>query len=132
MYTPRFSPSCSGSPAAPPSPSPRGAGCTGHITQTSTTQVTLAPNVFHHVPCQRRAGAGRLFAGHSRLWGSGLPAIRVYGRVIDNNVTVSGSNSFIAVVAEETVLTLNVNSDTTLRDGAMTMVILGLKTSEDD
>ena len=95
--------------------------------------MTLAPGTYlitYHVSTAvERAGYLQVTPAYG---GQGYLQYGVYGRVIDNNVTISGSSSFIAVVSEETVLTLNVNSDTTLRDGAMTMVILGLKTGEDD
>ena len=120
----------SGSPIAFATAVPDG---TGHITQTSTTQVTLAPGTYlitYHVSTAvERAGYLQVTPAYG---GQGYLQYGVYGRVIDNNVTICGSSSFIVVVSEETVLTLNVNSDTTLRDGAMTMVILGLKTGEDD
>jgi hypothetical protein len=55
----------------------------------------------------------------------------VYGRTADDNITVSGSSSFIAVVPSATTLTLNVNSSAAVRDGTMTMVILGLQGQDD-
>ena len=54
----------------------------------------------------------------------------VYDRVSSASVSVSGSAAFIAVVPAQTVLTLNCNSSAAVRDGAMTMVILGLHTEE--
>lgn len=103
---------------------------TGHITQPSVTQVTLAPGTYfitYHVSAVLEAAgylqitpaySGRIFLEYG-----------VYDRVAGAGVGVSGSSAFIAVVPEETQLTLNYNSSAASRDGAMTMVILGLHTS---
>ena len=103
---------------------------TGHITQPSVTQVTLAPGTYfitYHVSAVLEAAgylqitpaySGRIFLEYG-----------VYDRVAAAGVGVSGSSAFIAVVPEETQLTLNYNSSAASRDGAMTMVILGLHTS---
>ena len=104
---------------------------TGHITQPSATQVTLAPGTYfitYHVSAILEA------AGYLQI----TPAYNdrifleygVYDRVADASVGVSGSSAFLAVVPEETQLTLNYNSSAAARDGAMTMVILGLRTSD--
>ena len=55
----------------------------------------------------------------------------VYDRVADASAGVSGSGSFLAVVPEVTTFTLTCNTSAAVRDGAMTMVILGLATGTD-
>ena len=104
---------------------------TGHITQPSATQVTLAPGTYfitYHVSATLEA------AGYLQITPSYNDRIfleyGVYDRVDSGGVGVSGSSAFLAVVPEETQLTLNYNSSAAARDGAMTMVILGLRTSD--
>ena len=105
---------------------------TGHITQTSSTQVTLSPGTYlvnYNVEAVlNTAGYLQVTPAYS---GQGQLQYGVYGRTADNSVTVSGSSSFIIAVPSATTLSLNINSDTTIRDGTMTMVILGLKAGED-
>ena len=105
---------------------------TGHITQPDSTRVTLAPGTYF---VTYNVSAVLDAAGYLQITpaynGQSFLQYGVYGRVADKSVTVSGSSSFIAVVTEETDLTLNVNSSVATRDGAMTMVILGLQFQED-
>ena len=107
------------------------ADSTGHITQPNATRVTLAPGTYlvtYHVSAVLET-AGYLQVTPSYN-GQAFLQYGVYGRTIDKSVTVSGSSSFIAVVPAQTDLILNVNTDVTTRDGAMTMAILGLNTGE--
>ena len=104
---------------------------TGHISQPSATQVALAPGTYfvtYHVSAVLEA------AGYLQITpfynGAAFLGYGVYDRVSSANVSVSGSAAFIAVVPAQTVLTLNCNSSAAVRDGAMTMVILGLHTEE--
>ena len=104
---------------------------TGHIVQTSVTQVTLAPGTYfitYNVSAILEA------AGYLQITpaynGSAFLEYGVYDRVADASVGVSGSSSFLAVVPEETTFTLTCNTNAAVRDGAMTMVILGLRTAE--
>lgn len=104
---------------------------TGHISQPSATQVALAPGTYfvtYHVSAVLEA------AGYLQITpfynGAAFLEYGVYDRVSSANVSVSGSAAFIAVVPAQTVLTLNCNSSAAVRDGAMTMVILGLHTEE--
>ena len=104
---------------------------TGHISQPSATQVALAPGTYfvtYHVSAVLEA------AGYLQITpfynGAAFLEYGVYDRVSSASVSVSGSAAFIAVVPAQTVLTLNCNSSTAVRDGAMTMVILGLHTEE--
>ena len=104
---------------------------TGHISQPSATQVALAPGTYfvtYHVSAVLEA------AGYLQITpfynGAAFLEYGVYGRVSSASVSVSGSAAFIAVVPAQTVLTLNCNSSAAVRDGAMTMVILGLHTEE--
>ena len=104
---------------------------TGHITQTSVTQVTLQPGTYfitYDVSAILEA-AGYLQVTPSYN-GRAFLEYGVYDRVADASVGVSGSRSFIAVVPEETTFTLTCNTNAAVRDGAMTMVILGLRASE--
>ena len=104
---------------------------TGHISQPSATQVALAPGtsfVTYHVSAVLEA------AGYLQITpfynGAAFLEYGVYDRVSSASVSVSGSAAFIAVVPAQTVLTLNCNSSAAVRDGAMTMVIMGLHTEE--
>ena len=104
---------------------------TGHISQPSATQVALAPGTYfvtYHVSAVLEA------AGYLQITpfynGAAFLEYGVYDRVSSANVSVSGSAAFIAVVPAQTVLTLNCNSSAAVRDGAMTMVIMGLHTEE--
>ena len=104
---------------------------TGHISQPSATQVALAPGTYfvtYHVSAVLEA------AGYLQITpfynGAAFLEYGVYDRVSSASVSVSGSAAFIAVVPAQTVLTLNCNSSAAVRDGAMTMVILGLHTEE--
>ena len=104
---------------------------TGHITQPSVTQVTLQPGpyfVTYNVSAILEA-AGYLQVTPSYN-GRAFLEYGVYDRVADASVGVSGSSSFIAVIPEGTTLTLTCNTNAAVRDGTMTMVILGLHTSE--
>ena len=104
---------------------------TGHISQSSATQVALAPGTYfvtYHVSAVLEA------AGYLQITpfynGAAFLEYGVYDRVSSASVSVSGSAAFIAVVPAQTVLTLNCNSSAAVRDGAMTMVIMGLHTEE--
>lgn len=104
---------------------------TGHISQPSATQVALAPGTYfvtYHVSAVLEA------AGYLQITpfynGAAFLEYGVYDRVSSASVSVSGSAAFIAVVPAQTVLTLNCNSSAAVRDGAMTMVIMGLHTGE--
>ena len=104
---------------------------TGHISQPSATQVALAPGTYfvtYHVSAVLEA------AGYLQITpfynGAAFLEYGVYDRVSSANVSVSGSAAFIAVVPAQTVLTLNCNSSAAVRDGAMTMVVMGLHTEE--
>ena len=104
---------------------------TGHISQPSATQVALAPGTYfvtYHVSAVLEA------AGYLQITpfynGAAFLEYGVYDRVSSASVSVSGSAAFIAVVPAQTVLTLNCNSSAAVRDGAMTMVIMGLHTEE--
>ena len=104
---------------------------TGHISQPSATQVALAPGTYfvtYHVSAVLEA------AGYLQITpfynGAAFLEYGVYDRVSSASVSVSGSAAFIAVVPAQTVLTLNCNSSAAVRDGAMTMVIMGLYTEE--
>ena len=104
---------------------------TGHISQPSATQVALAPGTYfvtYHVSAVLEA------AGYLQITpfynGAAFLEYGVYDRVSSASVSVSGSSAFIAVVPAQTVLTLNCNSSAAVRDGAMTMVIMGLHTEE--
>lgn len=104
---------------------------TGHISQPSATQVALAPGTYfvtYHVSAVLEA------AGYLQITpfynGVAFLEYGVYDRVSSASVSVSGSAAFIAVVPAQTVLTLNCNSSAAVRDGAMTMVIMGLYTEE--
>ena len=107
------------------------ADATGSIGQESSTRVTLAPGTYfvtYHISAVLEdAGYLQVTPAYN---GAAHLEYGVYARTADPNVTVSGSNAFIAVVPEETVLTLNVNTSTATRDGAATLVILGLRTPE--
>ena len=100
---------------------------TGRIVQTSGTQVTLHPGVYliaYHVSAiLETAGYLQITPAYN---GRGYLEYGVYGRTGQDGVSVSGSASWIAVVPEETTLTLRADSDVQIRDGAMTMTILGL------
>ena len=104
---------------------------TGHITQASVTQVTLAPGTYfityHASAVLESAGYFQITPAYN---GSAVLEYGAYDRVDSGGVGVSGSSAFLAVVPEETQLTLNYNSSAAARDGAMTMVILGLRTSD--
>ncbi len=69
---------------------------------------------------------------HTGLSGRGFLEYGVYSRTAENNASVSGSASFILTAPEETVLTLNSNSNAVAREGAMTMVILKLHSSAEN
>ena len=104
---------------------------TGHISPPSATQVALAPGTYfvtYHVSAVLEA------AGYLQITpfynGAAFLEYGVYDRVSSASVSVSGSAAFIAVVPAQTVLTLNCNSSAAVRDGAMTMVIMGLHTEE--
>ena len=104
---------------------------TGHISQPSATQVALAPGTYfvtYHVSAVLEA------AGYLQITpfynGAAFLEYGVYDRVSSASVSVSGSAAFIAVVPAQTVLTLNCDSSAAVRDGAMTMVIMGLHTEE--
>ena len=104
---------------------------TGHISQSSATQVALEPGTYfvtYHVSAILEA------AGYLQVTpaynGSAFLEYGVYDRVNSASVSVSGSAAFIAVVPAQTVLTLNYNSSAAARDGAMTMVILRLQASD--
>ena len=104
---------------------------TGQIVQTSGTQVTLEPGIYlvsYHI------SAILMTAGYLQITpsynGRGYLEYGVYGRTADDSVSVSGSASFIAVVPDETVLTINANTNVQVRDGAMTMVILKLRSPQ--
>ena len=105
---------------------------TGHITQSSGTQVSLSPGTYliHYNVEAVLETAGYLQVTPSYN-GQGQLPYGVYSRTADDNVTVSGSSSFIAEVPAATTLTLNVNSSAATRDGTMTMVILGLRGGDD-
>ena len=105
---------------------------TGHITQNSGTQVSLSPGTYliHYNVEAVLETAGYLQVTPSYN-GQGQLPYGVYARTADDNVTVSGSSSFIAEVPAATTLTLNVNSSAATRDGTMTMVILGLRGGDD-
>ena len=105
---------------------------TGHITQNSGTQVSLSPGTYliHYNVEAVLETAGYLQVTPSYN-GQGQLPYGVYSRTADDNVTVSGSSSFIAEVPAATTLTLNVNSSAATRDGTMTMVILGLRGGDD-
>ena len=105
---------------------------TGHITQSSGTQVSLSPGTYliHYNVEAVLETAGYLQVTPSYN-GQGQLPYGVYARTADDNVTVSGSSSFIAEVPAATTLTLNVNSSAATRDGTMTMVILGLRGGDD-
>ena len=107
------------------------ADASGHIGQESAARITLAPGTYlvtYHVSAVlEEAGYLQITPAYN---GASFLEYGVYARTADPGVTVSGSNSFIAVVPEETVLTLNVNASTATRDGAATLVILGLGTPE--
>ena len=107
------------------------ADATGHIALSSATQVALRPGTYfvtYHVSAiLETAGYMQVTPFYN---GSAFLEYGIYDRVADANVGVSGSAAFLAVVPAETVLTLNYNSNAAARDGAMTMVILGLRTSE--
>ena len=106
---------------------------TGHITQSSGTQVALSPGTYfitYNVEAVlNKAGYLQVTPSYN---GQGVLEYGVYGRTIDDSVTVAGSSSFIAAVPSATTLSLNVNSNTTTRDGTMTMVILGLRSQDDN
>ena len=106
---------------------------TGHITQSSGTQVSLSPGTYlvHYNVEAVLETAGYLQVTPSYNGQAQLP-YGVYGRTADKSVTVSGSSSFIAVVPSATTLSLNVNSSAATRDGTMTMVILGLRGQDDN
>ena len=117
--------------ASPISFAPAVTDPTGHIVQTSVTQVTLAPGTYfvtYNISAILEA-AGYLQITPSYN-GRAFLEYGVYDRVASASVGVSGSSSFIAMVPEETTFTLTCNTDAAVRDGAMTMVILGLHTSE--
>ena len=101
------------------------------VSQPSATQVALAPGTYfvtYHVSAVLEA------AGYLQITpfynGAAFLEYGVYDRVSSASVSVSGSAAFIAVVPAQTVLTLNCNSSAAVRDGAMTMVIMGLHTEE--
>ena len=109
------------------------ADATGHIVQTSGTQITLLPGTYlvtYHI------SAILLTAGYLQITpayqGRGFLEYGVYSRTAENNASVSGSASFILTAPEETVLTLNSNSNAVAREGAMTMVILKLHSSAEN
>ena len=117
--------------AAPISFATAVADSTGHIAQTSVTQVTLQPGTYfitYNISAILEA------AGYLQLTpsydGRVFLEYGVYDRVADASVGVAGSSSFIAVIPEETTFTLTCNTNAAVRDGAMTMVILGLRTGE--
>ena len=87
-------------------------------------------HLFCHLPCLCVLEA----AGYLQITpfynGAAFLEYGVYDRVSSASVSVSGSAAFIAVVPAQTVLTLNCNSSAAVRDGAMTMVIMGLHTEE--
>ena len=104
---------------------------TGHISQSSATQVALEPGTYfvsYHVSAiLETAGYLQVTPAYN---GSAFLEYGVYDRVNSASVSVSGSAAFIAVVPAQTVLTLNYNSSAAARDGAMTMVILRLQASD--
>ena len=105
---------------------------TGHISQTSVTQVTLAPGTYFVTysisAILEAAGYLQITPSYN---GRAFLEYGVYDRVGDASASVSGSSSFLAVVPEETAFTLTCNTNAAVRDGAMTMVILGLETGAD-
>lgn len=101
---------------------------TSQIVQTSGTQVTLQPGVYlvsYHISAiLETAGYLQITPAYN---GRGYLEYGVYGRTAQDRVSVSGSASLIALVQDETTLTLRADSDVQTRDGAMTMTILGLR-----
>ena len=105
---------------------------TGHISQTSVTQVTLAPGTYFVTysisAILEAAGYLQITPSYN---GRAFLEYGVCDRVADASAGVSGSSSFLAVVPEETAFTLTCNTNAAVRDGAMAMVILGLVTGAD-
>ena len=103
---------------------------TGHITQASSTQIALAPGIYlisYHVSAiLQTAGYLQITPAYQSR---GFLEYGVYGRTAADNVSVSGSASFIARIPEETTFTLNSNSSAEAREGSMTLTILGLRPS---
>ena len=99
--------------------------------QESAARITLAPGTYfvtYHISAVlEEAGYLQVTPAYN---GTAHLEYGVYARTADPDVTVSGSNAFIVVAPEETVLTLNVNTSTATRDGAATLVILGLQPPE--
>lgn len=104
---------------------------TGHIVQTAATQITLMPGSYlisYHISAiLRTAGYLQITPAYQ---GQSFLEYGVYGRTANDSVSVSGSASFIVEISEETVFTLNSNSNTEARDGSMTLTILGLRSPE--
>ena len=100
----------------------------GRIVLSSDTQVTLVPGMYlvmYQVSAILEA-AGYLqvtpaYAGRGHL------EYGVYGRTASDSVSVSGAASWILPVEEQTTLTLNSNASAAVRDGALTLTILGLR-----
>lgn len=100
---------------------------TGQITVLSDTQIQLSPGTYfvsYHVSSVLDT-AGYLQATPSF---SDRPFLEygVYGRTGTDNVSMSGSSAFLAVIPEETVFTLNINTSSANREGEATLVFLKL------
>lgn len=100
---------------------------TGQITALSDTQIQLSPGTYfvsYHVSSVLDT-AGYLQVTPSF---SDRPFLEygVYGRTGTDNVSMSGSSAFLAVIPEETVFTLNINTSSANREGEATLVFLKL------
>ena len=93
--------------------------------------MTLAPGTYfityHASAVLESAGYFQITPAYN---GSAVLEYGAYDRVDSGGVGVSGSGAFIAVVPAQTQFTLNYNSNAASRDGAVTMVILGLRAGE--
>ena len=100
---------------------------TGQITALSDTRIQLSPGTYfvsYHVSSVLDT-AGYLQVTPSF---SDRPFLEygVYGRTGIDNVSMSGSSAFLAVIPEETVFTLNINTSSATREGEATLVFLKL------
>lgn len=100
---------------------------TGQITALSDTRIQLSPGTYfvsYHVSAVLDT-AGYLQVTPSF---SDRPFLEfgVYGRTGIDSVSMSGSSAFLAVIPEETVFTLNINTSSATREGEATLVFLKL------
>lgn len=101
---------------------------TGQIVLQNATQIRLEPGYYlisYHVSAiLETAGYLQVTPAYG---GQGHLEYGVYARTADDSVSAGGSNSLILHVEEETVFTLNYNSNVTSRDGAATVVVVQLR-----